>query len=136
MATAFALFITQGWSQSTGTEPSKDEALKSAQQAKPSQGTFTDKNNNGICDNFEARGKAGQGKNFEDKNGDGKCDNCKGNCNGQGKGDCNGKGTGCVKQAGQGCCGQGQGHGHRHRHGCQGTDQVPSKPAPETQEKK
>lgn len=36
---------------------------------------FVDKDNNGVCDNFEARSGKGHGRNYVDKNGDGICDN-------------------------------------------------------------
>jgi hypothetical protein len=135
MATALAvMFTTHSFSQTTGTATTKAEPAKTSQQAKSPQGNFVEKDNNGVCDNFEARGKAGQGKNFIDKNGDGKCDNCQGNCKDQGKGNCCGKGPGYGKKGDQGCCGSGQ--GHQHRHGCQGTNQAPAKPATDTQEKK
>jgi hypothetical protein len=39
------------------------------------QGTFVDKDKNGVCDNYESAGRVGAGRNFMDKNGDGVCDN-------------------------------------------------------------
>ena len=70
-------------------------------------GTFVDKDNNGICDNYESRGTAGRGRYFTDKNQDGICDN-KGNKAGRGRGQgyncrkANGKGH--QGNRGNGCC--------------------------------
>jgi len=54
------------------------------------QGKFVDANKNGVCDNFEARGKSVKGK---------------GNCCGQGHQHRHGKGNG-------NCCGKGLGNGN------------------------
>lgn len=48
-------------------------------------GTFVDKDNDGVCDNYVTRGNAGRGRNFTDKDRDGICDN-KGNKVGRGRG--------------------------------------------------
>ena len=63
-------------------------------------GNFVDKDNNGICDNFESRSGTGHGANFVDKNGDGICDKRAnaGNKNGNN-------------------CRKGQGHHHRYGNG-------------------
>jgi len=76
------------------------------------RGQFVDNNNNGICDNFEARGQSGKGANFVDKNGDGVCDNRGIVVKGNGRG--NGCGQGYQHRHGQGkgqgnCCGRGKG---------------------------
>jgi hypothetical protein len=136
------IFSTQVYSQAAETTKAKASDPKTTEQAKSTTGNFVDKNNNGVCDNFEAHGKSGQGKNFVDKNGDGKCDNCKGDC----KGDCKGKGNGtcCGKAQGCGHGQQGNGNGkcsgkcegNQHRHGCTGTKQEPSKPASDDQKTK
>jgi hypothetical protein len=137
MTTAMAvIFSTQLYSQDQGTAKAGNDSQKTTQQAKSASGNFVDKNKNGVCDNFEARGNTGHGKNFVDKNGDGKCDNCQGDCKGKGNGNCCGKGPGYQSgnQAGPGCCGRGQ--GHQHRDGCQGTNQAPEKSSTGAQEKK
>lgn len=89
---------------------------------------FVDANKNGICDNYEIRGKSGQGKNFTDKNGDGVCDNKGTTVNCPGKGTC----MGCGNGAGKGnCCGNGphngcnKGHQHRHGGNCPNTTTPP-----------
>jgi hypothetical protein len=97
-------------------------AKASGQTVTTAPGKFVDTNKNGVCDNHEAKGASGQGKNFVDKNGDGKCDNNGSLCKGKGQGNCCGKGQGCCtgsgKGAGKGACGQ----GHQYRHGTgQGT---------------
>ena len=74
-------------------------------------GTFVDKNNNGKCDNNEAKAATGRGRNFTDKNGDGLCDN-KENA-GKSCGNRNQKG-GFRGQGNRnnGCCGRGPGQGN------------------------
>jgi len=115
----FIAVLTQAQTQTTAT------------QTTPASSTakFVDANKNGICDNYEIRGKSNQGKNFTDKNGDGVCDN-KGttvNCPGKGKG------MGCGKECGKGnCCGNGphngcnKGHQHRHGANCQNPTTTPA----------
>jgi hypothetical protein len=139
MMTAMAvIFSMQVYSQAAETSKTKAADPKTSEQAKSTAGTFVDKNNNGVCDNFEARGKSGQGKNFADKNGDGKCDNCKGDCKGKGSGNCCGKAQGCGHSQqgnGNGNC-SGKCEGNQHRHGCQGNSQPPAKPATDNRDKK
>jgi len=60
-------------------------------------GAFIDKNNNGVCDNFESRSVKGQGVNFIDNNGDGICDNLNSR---QGTG----RGANFVDKNGDGIC--------------------------------
>lgn len=94
------------------------DVQKASTSVSGNQGKFVDANKNGVCDNFESRGKAVKGANFTDKNGDGVCDNrtasWKGQGNGQGKGNGCGQGFqhrhGCGNSQGN-CCGQGRGHG-------------------------
>ncbi len=61
-------------------------------------GNFVDKDNNGVCDNFESRSGSGRGSNFADKNNDGICDNR----------------ANVGKKSGNTCR---FGQGNRHRHG-------------------
>ncbi len=72
-------------------------------------GTFVDKDNNGVCDNFKSRGNVGKGRNFVDKNGDGICDNRASKVGkGWGKGNncqyANGNGHKGNRGRGNGCC--------------------------------
>lgn len=114
MMTSVMAFAWTAQAQNTGTSKSGQDDTKTAKIATP--GTFADKNNNGVCDNFEARQSTGHGRNFIDKDGDGNCDNrqksgMKGSASGpgnkayrQGKG--GGNGNSCER-----------GQGHRHRFG-------------------
>ena len=108
----FLLFVVSIMSNNLFAQV-KEDVTK--QNVKPVVNTnnsnFVDKNNNGICDNYESKVKTGKCSNFVDKDGDGICDNkgkncknanCKGNCKGQFKENANGCGNGC---------------GFRHRHG-------------------
>lgn len=69
------------------------QVTKSSDVKKPSStsnqnfipGNFVDKDNNGVCDNYEKRENTRQGKNFVDADGDGVCDRRAGNGYGQGK---------------------------------------------------
>ena len=70
----------------------KQNAVNSA------SGNFVDKDNNGVCDNFESRSGNGRGTNFVDKNNDGICDNR----------------ANVGKKSGNTCR---YGQGNRHRHG-------------------
>lgn len=94
---AMILFVAvQAISQSAPTLPiDKNQKDKQKMQTNVS-GKFVDSNKDGVCDNYQARMKNGQGASFVDKNGDGICDN--------------------QENAGQekpkGC-----GMGHQHRHG-------------------
>jgi len=94
---AAVLFIANlTFSQNTAKA---QDVQKATTTVSGTQGKFVDANKNGVCDNFEARGKAVKGANFTDKNGDGVCDNRTAMGKGQGKG------NGC-------------GQGYQHRHGC------------------
>jgi hypothetical protein len=66
---------------------------------------YVDKNNDGVCDNKQAKTQPNKGVNYVDKNKDGVCDNR------QNKG--NGKCCGYGK-------GNGNGQGYQHRHGWNG----------------
>lgn len=94
---------------SAQTQEKTDKAIvKTEQQA--TNGTFVDKNKNGVCDNHESKmGTKGKCGNFTDKNKDGVCDNKAENCKANGK--ANGKGN-CL---GAGNC---NGNGNKHKHGC------------------
>lgn len=108
LATLFTVFFTgQIFAQS---EISADNN-EVKQTTTVTAGKFVDSNNNGICDNHEARVKDGKCANFVDADGDGKCDNCP-NCTGQCKGNQN-----CCKEKAN--C-QGKGMGYKHRNGCGG----------------
>ncbi|NVN95626.1 MAG: hypothetical protein HXX18_10135 [Bacteroidetes bacterium] len=109
---AFALTTNNLLAQ---TQEKTDKATVKTEQTKASPGQFTDKNNNGVCDNRETKMKTGKGANFVDKNGDGICDNKGKNCKrgGKGNGNCSGNGNGNGFQHSHGC-GQGNGNGCRN----------------------
>ncbi|MCX6272592.1 MAG: hypothetical protein NTU44_15505 [Bacteroidetes bacterium] len=110
--TAIMVMGLTSQAQTRGSSTSGKENTKVTNASTP--GTFVDKNNNGICDNFEARPTNGRGKNFIDNNGDGICDNrqnagIKGASSRTGNHVCrhgNGRGNG-------NCCGRGPGNRHR-----------------------
>lgn len=52
-----------------------DQADQKQTATKSTGGNFTDKDNNGVCDNLGIRPGNGRGTNFVDKNEDGICDN-------------------------------------------------------------
>jgi len=100
LATALTMiFAVQANAQSNATANQPAQKQKAVNSA---SGNFVDKDNNGVCDNFESRSGNGQGANFVDKNGDGICDNranvgkkAGNNCrNGQGNQYRNGQGQG------------------------------------------
>jgi len=138
LAVAFTTFFAmQGFTQNDAATQKQTDLSKTGQQKSAQGGNFVDKNKNGVCDNFEARGNSGHGRNFVDKNGDGKCDNCQSDCKGKGNGKCCGKGVGnCQNHSGkgQGCCGKG--YGYQHRHGCSDMKQEPAKSSPDNGETK
>jgi hypothetical protein len=106
-----AFFSGQALAQSATT--TKDDQTIKQPTANQNCGKFVDNDKNGVCDNYEARGKDGKGANFVDANGDGVCDHnpdCKGKCNGQ-AGCCKGQQNCGQKKAEQGC---------QHRHSCSG----------------
>jgi hypothetical protein len=77
LATLFSVRITNAQTDSMQTN-------------KPNRGQFVDKNNDGICDNYQDRKSNANGRNFVDKNNDGICDNNSNktknnNCCGQGR---------------------------------------------------
>lgn len=92
---------------SAQTQEKTDKAIvKTEQQA--TNGTFVDKNKNGVCDNHESKmGTKGKCGNFTDKNNDGKCDKKDTNCKKDSKSNGN-----CL---GAGNC---NGNGFKHKHGC------------------
>lgn len=65
----FAIQLNAQNANSAKTPVQKQNTVNSA------TGNFVDKDNNGVCDNFESRLGNGRGANFIDKNGDGICDN-------------------------------------------------------------
>jgi hypothetical protein len=91
------------------------DVQKATMTVSNTQGKFVDANKNGVCDNFEARGKTVKGANFVDKNGDGVCDNRSNSGKGLGKGKRNCCCQGLQHRHGQGngnCCGQGRHYGN------------------------
>ncbi len=112
-------FALQVQSQNT-TAPVKEQQQKQNKVTSAS-GNFVDKDNNGICDNFETRSGNGGGANFIDKNGDGICDNIEsrsGNRRGVNFVDKNGDGI-CdnranIDKTNLNCCRNGQGYKHRN----------------------
>ncbi len=130
------LIISQGFAQNTPSTTAPDDPQKAQTTTAVTTCKFTDSNNNGICDNYEARGKTGHGANFVDKNGDGICDNCQGPGNGKCNPGCCGQGYKHQHGCGQGpvnCCGRGpchgKGRGFQHRNGWENQDNP--QPAPE-----
>jgi hypothetical protein len=107
-----ALFAGQVFSQNE-TTVKDDQQVKQTTATAQTCSKMVDNDKNGVCDNYEARGKDGKGANFVDANGDGICDHnpdCKGTCNGK---------EGCCK--GQQNCGQKtKEEGCQHRHSCAG----------------
>jgi len=82
----FLLTIVTGsivFAQATKPESTAKPVKSAGQNYTP--GNFIDKDNNGICDNFESRGSKGQGGNFVDADGDGICDRRAGKGYQQGK---------------------------------------------------
>ncbi len=118
LAAVFAVFFSgQLFAQSEGSAVKSD----AKQTTTVTAGKFVDNNNNGVCDNHEARVKDGKCANFVDADGDGVCDN-RANCTGQCKGNQN-----CCK--GQATC-PGKGMKAGNRNGCGGpcgARQVPDK---------
>ena len=116
---AVLLFVSyQGFSQNTISGKPQNNPGNTGKANTAARGNFVDKNNDGICDNYQARVNSGRGANFVDKNGDGVCDN-RGNF-GKGRGNSNGCGKGYQHRNGQGrgnCCGRGNGYQHRHGQG-------------------
>ena len=96
------IFAIQSNAQNTNSANQPAQKQSSVNSA---SGNFVDKNNNGVCDNFESRSGNGHSANFVDKNGDGICDN---RAIGSGK-----TGNNCRNgQGNQYRHGQGQGRGN------------------------
>ncbi len=73
LATAvLILFAVQSNAQNTS---STNQPAQKQNDVNSAPGNFVDKDNNGVCDNFEARATNGHGRNYVDKDGDGICDN-------------------------------------------------------------
>lgn len=115
LAGILTAFAFQAFSQAANTSSNTKEGQQVSTPAS-TRGTFTDKNNNGVCDNRENLGKTAQGKNFTDANGDGVCDHYQARNK-------DGKNTGCCGKGLGPNCGKGAGCGHMkqsmHRGGCQ-----------------
>ena len=89
------------------SDASANQSGKQQNSVYTNPGKFVDKDNNGICDNFETRSGKGKGVNFVDKNGDGICDNRADASNKQGNNCRNGQGNQHRHGQGKGC-GQGK----------------------------
>ncbi|MCX6250900.1 MAG: hypothetical protein NTX61_09115 [Bacteroidetes bacterium] len=121
-----SFIVYQGFSQNAPVTGTQKNSKNTQTPANLTPGKFIDTNNDGVCDNYQARMKNGRGVNFVDKNGDGICDNRQNA--GQGKGNPNGCGMGYQHRHGRGqgnCCGGGYGYQNRHGRGNQNA------PAPE-----
>ena len=108
----------QGFSQNVSTTNTQKNLQDQQTTTKVVPGKFVDNNKDGVCDNYQARVKNRQGKNYIDKNGDGICDNRQNT--GQGNGNPKGCGMGNQHRQGQGkgnCCGNGYSYQHRHGRG-------------------
>ena len=105
VSTLTVFFFSQSIAQ-TSVQSGKDNAATGTVV----QGKFVDKDNDGVCDNHEGKGKSSQCANFVDKDGNGVCDNCctgdKGgkNANCQGHQHGNGGGQGMANGCGHGSC--------------------------------
>ncbi len=75
MMIAAATVVISLAAQAQNTDPSKREKENTPAVDVNNSRTFVDKNNNGKCDNYEARQTTGSRSNFVDKDGDGICDN-------------------------------------------------------------
>lgn len=106
-ASVLMIFTFQAQAQNSNTQAKQQDQQQTA--ANPVAGTFVDKNNDGVCDNFESRSGNGRGANFVDKNGDGICDNRADK--GKNSARCQQKGQGNQFRNGQGH-GQGCGRGN------------------------
>ncbi|MBT3208549.1 MAG: hypothetical protein HN704_02195 [Bacteroidetes bacterium] len=98
---------------SAQTSKTENEKKSDVVTNQTERGSFVDTDKDGICDNFQEKGKTRKGRNFVDKDGNGVCDNSKdGNSKGFGKGKGNNK---CYRN-GKGK-GQGMGKGNSRRNG-------------------
>jgi len=113
VATLAVFFLNTSFAQTT-----KKALSDKATTGTTVQGKFVDRNNDGICDNHDAKGKTNCCANFVDKDANGVCDNnakkdyCYKNANGQGHNKMNsaGCGQGSCQGKGQGkCCPNKQG---------------------------
>lgn len=106
------LFLGLTMMTSTLSAQTQATSGKSTSVQAQKSGNVVDKNNDGVCDHQQTKGKTGGCTKFVDKNNDGKCDNCvngtcsKGNCNAKSasKGNCGTKATcgGCGSHSGKG----------------------------------
>ena len=107
-------FLAGSVNAQTTQAQDKTTKVKTEQTNQKTQGNFVDKDGDGVCDNYQNKGKKGNCAKFVDENGDGICDNCAGNGNCCGKGMMKGKASGMSKSN---CCGKGMGQQHRNRNG-------------------
>jgi hypothetical protein len=73
LATAILIIFTLQAQAQTSKSSATTSDVQKTEATTP--GNFIDKDNNGICDNFESRSGKGRGAKFVDKNDDGICDN-------------------------------------------------------------
>jgi hypothetical protein len=100
------IFAIQSNAQNTN---SANQPAQKQNTVSSSSGNYVDKDNNGVCDNFNTRSGKGHGVNFTDKNNDGICDN-RANVGKKSGNNCrNGQGNQCRNGQGKGrgngnCC--------------------------------
>jgi hypothetical protein len=130
MTAVFSFFTVQVFTQNTSSASVQKKEVSTV----TAPGKFIDKNNNGVCDNFEARNANGKGVNFVDKDGDGICDHRQNAAPCKESRDCCGKGKGNRGNCIGSCCGKGSGNGcgqgHQHRHGWQDQKATPATDQP------
>jgi hypothetical protein len=107
VALLLVFFTLSGQSQNSQRQSSNRNQQKAQVSSLSSSRNYVDKDNNGVCDNFEAGKGSGKGVNFVDKNGDGICD-WRSNAS-QGKGNNCKQGKGNSHRNGNACCGYGPG---------------------------
>jgi len=132
VATLTVFFFSQSFAQTTVKSESDNAATGTVVQGK-----FVDKDNDGVCDNHEAKGKNSQCANFVDKDGNGVCDNCctgdKGGKNANCQGHQHGKGCG---QGQANCCGRGSCQGKGPGNCCPNKQGTPKATPAETPDPK
>ena len=98
LTAALALILFTGYNTSAqSTTSPTDKMIKEPTSETFAKRSYTDKNSDGVCDNYSARSKANKGHNFVDANKDGVCDNHNSKGKAHRKGNGNGKGHGNHK---------------------------------------
>ncbi|HBS85629.1 MAG: hypothetical protein A2W91_14300 [Bacteroidetes bacterium GWF2_38_335] len=100
------IILIMGISNSYSQEVKKDPANETG-KVTAGYGNYTDKNDDGVCDNYAERHSDGKGIRYSDSNDDGVCDNYSDAGHHRGHGYRNG---GVCRGAHH----KGYGHGHRH----------------------